>query len=131
VLKWWRSFRGSLRASSRIGRVFGLRDRGRLDEALKEALSLADDLFTSDDWMVTSTQIVCAATIDEIAQRLDRHQEAENVLKRALAVVEREQASGTPRIPRKPGDWHSTLASYHLHFRDQLNSLASTRNARG
>ena len=42
MLKWWRSFRESLRAASRIGRVFGLRDRGRLDEALEQALSLAD-----------------------------------------------------------------------------------------
>jgi hypothetical protein len=102
-----------------------------LDEALREALVLADDLFASDDWMITSTLIVCAATVDEIAQRLDRPQEAENVLRRALAVIEREQASSTPRIPRKPGDWHSTLASYHRHFRDQLNVIASTRNARG
>ena len=91
---------------------------------------LADDLFASDDWMITSTLIVCAATVDELAQRLDRPQEAETVLRRALAVLEREQASST-QTPRKPGDWHSTLASYHRQFRDQLNVIASTRNARG
>jgi hypothetical protein len=128
VLRWWRAFRESLRAGSRIGRVFGLRDRGRLDEALQQGLSLAEDLFASDNWMVTSTLIVCAATIDEVAQRLNRPQEAESVLRRAVAVIEREQASGTPRIPRKPGDWHSTLASYHRQFRDQLNVIASARN---
>ena len=116
MLKWWRSFRGSLRASSRIGRVFGLRDRGRLDEALRAALVLADDLFASDDWMITSTLIVCAATVDEIAQRLDRPQEAESVLRRALAVIEREQASSTPRLPRKPGTGTRRLPPITANF---------------
>jgi hypothetical protein len=83
--------------------VFGLRDRARLDEALQEALSLADDL---------------------------RHHEAESVLKRALAVIEKEQASSTPRIPHQRGDWHSMLASYHRRFCEQLNVIASGRNAR-
>lgn len=130
MLKWWRVLRDSLGASRRIGRVFGLRDRGRLDEALQEGLRLAEDLFASEDWMTKGTLLVCASTVDDLAQRLDRHGEAESVLRRAIAVIEKEQADTPPRIPRKSGDWHSLLASYHHRFREQLNVIASNRNAR-
>jgi hypothetical protein len=136
VAQWWhdlvagfRDIRASTRYSARIGRVFGLRDRGRLDEALSSALSIVDDLFASPSAIDRSSVIVVASTIDEIAERLNKPEAAYDALKRALAVIEQAQAELVPGLRPKADDWQSTLESYHRQFRDRINVIVSRRNA--
>jgi len=135
VLKWLRTFREGLREirastrfSSRFGRVFGLRDRGQLEEALKEALALADDILASETIMERSSIVVAASTIDEIAERLCRPDVAYDALTRALVVIDEASAKSASNIPRKPGDWQSLLESYRNDFRDRVNRIVSDRN---
>jgi hypothetical protein len=99
VAKWWRelgevfrSIPAALRNGRRFGRIFRLRDKGRLEDALREALALADELLASPLDMDRPSVIVVASTIDEIAQRLDRPEAAYDVLTRAVRAIEQLRA---------------------------------------
>jgi len=135
MAQWWRNLvdglkgiRDSTRYSARLGRVFGLRDRGRLEEALQAALSIVDDLFASPAAMDLATVAVIASTIDGIAERLDRPEAAYDALKRALIVIEEAQADLVPGLHPKPGDLQSLLDSYQRQFRERINAIVSSRN---
>ena len=105
-MKWWRDFVGGFRGwrdaarmGGRFGRIFRLRDRGRLEEALQAALALGADVKVSEGMFHDSNSVLAAAVIDEIAQRLDRHEVAYDALVYAIAVIETEKARSIPKLP--------------------------------
>lgn len=135
LLKWWRDFlrglggfRASLKYSARLGRIFGLRKKGRLDEALAEALALSAELKTSTALLASIDIVMATATIDEIAERLDRHDVAYDALVDGIATIEKLKADSVPKLHPKPGDLESQLEPYHRRFRDSLNRIVSRRN---
>ena len=137
MARWWteavqilKAVPRSGRTGSRFGAVFRLRDRGALDEALEKGLSLASDLFASQIDLEKPMAIVAAATVDEIAVRLGRPELARDVLERALALAEQEQAAADPAAPRKEGDYLSELDSYATRFRGRLALLRDDGPAR-
>jgi len=135
VLKWWRDFvggwrgfRASLGFASRFGRIYGLRDRGSVEEALNLALALAADIKASPRSWNPTDRIMAAATVDELAQRLDRREVAYDALKHALDVIDEEKTRLVPSLPPKPGDFASLLGRYERHFRESVNLIVSRRN---
>ena len=122
---WWidvadivRSIPRSVRTGSRFGRIFRLRDRGRLEEALQQALALARELLTGRHFMDKPNAILAASTVDELAARLGRPAEAREVLERALEVIEQEQAELSER--HRSADYQTTLEGYSRRFRERL-----------
>jgi hypothetical protein len=121
VLRW---FPRAFRSGRRMGQVFRLRDRGRLEEALEKGLALAEDLLaTPADSIDAPMAMVAVSTVAEIAGRLGRPQAAEAVLRRGLAFIERERTETMPTIPRKPRDYRSLLDSFERQFKDRLATL--------
>jgi len=135
VLQWWRnlvagfdSFRSYVRHASRFGLVFGLRDRGRLQEALDEALSLAKDIHASGSAMDRIQIVVAASTIDDIAQRIGRPEAAYEVLTQAIATIDEARADMVAPLRRKPQDFDPQLESYRNSFQQRVNRIVSDRN---
>jgi hypothetical protein len=122
---WWtdmvemvRSIPRSIRTGGRLGRIFRLRDHGRLEEALQQALGLTHELLTAPRFMDKPNAILAASTVDEIAVRLGRPEAAREVLERALKLIEQEQAELSDR--RSSADYQVTLEGYSRRFRERL-----------
>jgi len=125
LLKWWRDFvggpggfRAALKYSARLGRIYHLRDKGRLEEALSQALALGVELKTSTGGLAR-IDIVMVAAVDEIAQRLDRHHVARDALVAGIAAIEKLTADPPPNP-----ELESQLEPYHRRFRYSLDKLA-------
>ena len=110
VLKWWRDFvggwrgfRASLGFASRFGRIYGLRERGSVEEALNLALALAADIKASPRSWNPTDRIMAAAIVDELAQRLDRREVAYDALKHALDVIDEEKNAAGSQPPSETG----------------------------
>jgi hypothetical protein len=86
-----------------MGRAFGLRDRGQLEEALdvcREALRLLGPTDPGRQSVSSfGTIVVGALTMDEIGRRLGRPQIAREPLQNALLLLE-----AANRDPRRPSD---------------------------
>jgi hypothetical protein len=135
VLKWWRDFvggwrgfRASLGFASRFGRIYGLRDRGAVEEALNLALALAADIKASPRSWNPTDRIMAAAIVDALAQRLDRREVAYDALKHALDVIDEEKTRLVSSLRPKPGDFASLLGRHERHFRESVNLIVSRRN---
>jgi hypothetical protein len=122
---WWtdmveivRSIPQSVRTGSRFGRIFRLRDHGRLEDALRQALALTHELLAGRHFMDRPNAILAASTVDELAVRLGRPAEAREVLERALEMIEREQAELSER--HRSADYQATLEGYSRRFRERL-----------
>jgi len=122
---WWtdvveivRSIPRSVRTGSNLGRIFRLRDHGRLEEALQQAVALTHELLTGPRFMDKPNAILAASTVDELAVRLGRPAEAREVLERALEVIEQEQAQLSAR--HRSADYQATLEGYSRRFRERL-----------
>ena len=124
----WRGFRASLGFASRFGRVYALRDRGEVEDALTQALALAADVKASPNRFNPVNRMMAAAIVDELARRLDRHDVAYDALKHALDVIDGEKAKLVPNLRPKPRDWASILGRYERQFRESLNLIVSRRN---
>jgi hypothetical protein len=136
VFSWWRklvdglaSMRSFTRYASRFGRMFGLRDRGRLQEALDEGLALAKDILSGGTPMERIQIVVAASTIDDLAQRLGQPEAAYEVLTRAIATIDEAQEGMVSPIRKKPDDFASKLESYRRAFQESVNRIVSERNA--
>ena len=134
-MPWWqriiaglRELRESTRYSGRLGRVFALRDRGQLEEALRDALALAGEVLDSPSSLHVPTTLAVVATIDELAERLERPEAAYDSLRRALVIVGKEQADLVAALHPRPGDWQSLLERYRREFQDRVNAIVSARN---
>jgi hypothetical protein len=119
VVEIFKSIPRSLRTGGRLGRIFRLRDQGRLDEALTKALELTDELLTNPRFVDKPNAIIAAATVDEIAVRLGREKDSREVLERALKLIDKEMAETAGR-PRSE-DYHKTLEAHARRFRERLN----------
>jgi hypothetical protein len=111
-----------------MGRIFGLRNRGHLDEALQEALSYANEVFSSPETADEAAALIVTATVDDLAQSLGRPEVAYDALKGALAVIARADADLVPAMRPKPNDWQSYLSRYRAQFAERLNAIVSLRN---
>ena len=125
MARWWtemvelvKSLPRSIRTGGRLGRIFRRRDRGQLEEALHDALGLANELLAAPRFIDKPNAIVAASTADEIAVRLGRPEDARDVLERALQLIERELAD-TSAGPRST-DYRSALHSHARRFRERL-----------
>jgi hypothetical protein len=122
IRSWWEGLRNALRASSLIGRAFGLRDRGRLEEALvvcREAIRLAGPVDADHtDPSSLSTIVIGAVTIDEIATRLGQPQLAREPLANALLFLQ-------PFNRSHPTRKNVLLLQYEQRLRSRLEELRS------
>jgi hypothetical protein len=112
-----------MRTGARFGRIFRLRDRGQLEAALEQGVALAHDLSGSTRLMDKPLIMVAAATVDEIATRLGRPEEAREILQRALAIIDAQRAEMGTATRRKAGDYWSLLDSYERSFRERLAAM--------
>jgi hypothetical protein len=122
---WWSdvvavvtSMPRAIRTGSRFGRIFRLRDRGHLEEALAAAKELADELLTRARFMDKPSGIIAASTVDELALRVGRPEEARPVLERALRVIAQEQSDARDRT--RSADYDRTLDTYARRFQERL-----------
>jgi hypothetical protein len=125
---WWSdvvdivtSMPRAVRTGGRFGRIFKLRDRGRLEEAFAAAVALADELLTQPRQLDKPNAIVAAATVDELAVGLGKPGDARQVLERALEVIEREQVETHPR--GRSAHYKVMLDTYERRFRERLRRL--------
>jgi hypothetical protein len=106
-----------------MGRAFGLRDRGQLEDALavcREAIALAAPVSEDDsDPSSLSTKVIGALTIDEIATRLGQPQLAREPLANALLSL---QAFNQGHRGRP----NERLLSDERRLRDRLDELRSS-----
>lgn len=84
-----------------IGRAFGLRDRGRLEQALvvcRQAIEVAGPVGPGEDPAALGTIVIGAFTIDEIASRLGQPALAREPLANALLLLQRfnRESAGRP-----------------------------------
>ena len=80
-----------MRASSLMGRAFGLRDRGRLDEALtacREAMRISGPVDAADTEPAgLSTLVIGALTVDEITSKMGQSHLAREPIANALPFL--------------------------------------------
>jgi hypothetical protein len=115
------------RNGARFGRVFRLRDRGHLNEALQEALALAHDLLEAPRDFDKPSVMFAASTVDEIAQRLGTPEAAREILERALVVAEQEWAEIMTDIRPNARDYRSQVDASRRRFRERLTRLRQDR----
>jgi hypothetical protein len=114
-----------MRSASLMGRAFGLRDGGRLEEALaacNEALAAAQDPRAGgDNTSSFSTIVVGALTVDEIATRLGTPELARKPLENAVRMFELLKRRSVRQL--RPDKYAQLLIDKEQEVRRRLEQL--------